>query len=86
MLQQMQRNPQAWARQRDVTCRVMQQLQKSMNPQMLAQMGGAKNLMSMMKNIDMNAMKKMMGQFYPVCGKGNEWEARSAARCFQIDR
>ena len=43
--------------------RVMQQLQKSMNPQMLAQMGGAKNLMSMMKNIDMNAMKKMMGQF-----------------------
>lgn len=45
----------------------MQQLQKTMNPQMLAQMGGAKNLMSMMKNIDMNAMKKMMGQFYPVC-------------------
>ena len=45
----------------------MQQLQKTMNPQMLAQLGGAKNLLSMMKNIDMNAMKKMMGQFYPVC-------------------
>lgn len=55
-----------------MTRRVMQQLQKSMNPQMLAQMGGAKNLMSMMKNIDMNAMKKMMGQFYSVCCSHSE--------------
>ena len=54
--------------------RVMQQLQKSMNPKMLAQMGGAKNLMSMMKNIDMNAMKKMMGQFYSVCCSHSERE------------
>ena len=54
--------------------RVMQQLQKSMKPQMLAQMGGAKNLMSMMKNIDMNAMKKMMGQFYSVCCSHSERE------------
>lgn len=46
--------------------RVMQQLQNTMNPQMLAQMGGAKNLMSMMKNMDMNAVKRMMGKFFPV--------------------
>ncbi|KAK8796312.1 hypothetical protein WA171_004273 [Blastocystis sp. BT1] len=53
MMQQMQRNPQA----------VMQQLQKSMNPQMLAKIGGAKNMMNMMKSMssNMDMFKNMMG-------------------------
>ena len=44
MMSQMARNPQA----------VMAQLQKTMNPQMLAQMGGAKNMMNLMKNMNAN--------------------------------
>mmetsp|Transcript_8913 Transcript_8913/g.13381 ORF Transcript_8913/g.13381 Transcript_8913/m.13381 type:complete len:503 (+) Transcript_8913:113-1621(+) len=55
MTKKMQRNPQG----------VMQQLQKSMDPRMLAQMGGAGNLMKMMKdmsNMDSKQMQSMMGQ------------------------
>ncbi|CAE7742523.1 SRP54, partial [Symbiodinium microadriaticum] len=53
MAKKMQRNPQG----------VMQQLQKAMDPRMLAQMGGAGNLMNMMKEMsgmDQGDMKKMM--------------------------
>lgn len=42
----------------------MQQLQKAMDPRMLAQMGGAGNLMNMMKEMsgmDQGDLKKMMG-------------------------
>ena len=46
---QLKRNPQ----------NVMSQLQKSMTPQMLKQMGGAKNLMGLMKNMDMNKLNSM---------------------------
>lgn len=44
---------------------VMQQLSKAMDPRMLAQMGGAGNVMNMMKemsNMDMGDMQKMMGK------------------------
>jgi signal recognition particle subunit SRP54 len=57
MNKKMQRNPQA----------VMQQLSKAMDPRMLAQMGGAGNVMNMMKEMskmdmnDMGSMQKMMG-------------------------
>ncbi|KAK8828517.1 hypothetical protein WA577_000004 [Blastocystis sp. JDR] len=44
MMQQMKRNPQA----------VMKQLQGAMNPQMLKQMGGMQNMMSMMKGMNIN--------------------------------
>lgn len=43
---------------------VMQQLAKSMDPKMLRQMGGAQNMMQMMKqmgNADMSELQKMMG-------------------------
>lgn len=55
MNQKMQRNPQS----------VMQALSKSLDPKMLAQMGGAGNVMSMMKEMskmDMNEMKGMMSK------------------------
>ncbi|KAK8805382.1 hypothetical protein WA158_002038 [Blastocystis sp. Blastoise] len=51
MMQQLQRNPQ----------NVMAQLQKTMNPQMLQQMGGAKNLMNIMKNFDMSQLGNLPG-------------------------
>lgn len=53
----LQRNPQA----------VVQQLSKAMDPRMLAQMGGAGNLMQMMKEMskydtnDMKSIQNMMG-------------------------
>lgn len=54
MAQKMMRNPQG----------VAQQLQKVMDPRMLAQMGGAGNVMNMMKELskmDSSEMSKMMG-------------------------
>lgn len=54
MAQKMARNPQG----------VAQQLQKAMDPKMLAQMGGAGNMMNMMKQLsgmDPKEMEKMMG-------------------------
>lgn len=54
MAQKMARNPQGMA----------QQLQKVMDPKMLAQMGGAGNMMNMMKQLsgmDPKEMEKMMG-------------------------
>lgn len=52
--QSLQRNPNA----------IMQQLQRSMSPQMLQQMGGANNMMNMIKqmgNMDMGELAKQMG-------------------------
>ena len=37
-----------------MTSRVMKQLQGAMNPQMLKQMGGMQNMMSMMKGMNFN--------------------------------
>lgn len=54
MNQKMMRNPQG----------VMQQLSKVLDPRMMAQMGGAGNIMNMMKEMskmDPNEMKNMMG-------------------------
>ncbi|CAK9099055.1 Signal recognition particle 54 kDa protein (SRP54) [Durusdinium trenchii] len=52
MQQNMKRNPGA----------LMEQLQKSMDPRMLQQMGGTGNLMNLMKQMDMGAMGDMMKQ------------------------
>mmetsp|Transcript_920 Transcript_920/g.1462 ORF Transcript_920/g.1462 Transcript_920/m.1462 type:complete len:530 (-) Transcript_920:1157-2746(-) len=60
MAQQMQRNPN----------QMMQQLQKSMDPKMLEQMGGTQNIMNMMKNMDMKEMMKQMGGMGGMLGGG----------------
>eukprot|EP00924_Labyrinthula_sp_SR-Ha-C_P013152 maker-scaffold_12-snap-gene-11.17-mRNA-1 protein AED:0.02 eAED:0.02 QI:63/1/1/1/1/1/3/138/537 len=62
MVQRLQRNPQS----------VLQQFQKSMDPRMLQQMGGAKNMMSMLKemgNMDMSQMMKGFGANPEVKGQ-----------------
>jgi signal recognition particle subunit SRP54 len=72
MNKKMQRNPQVilthpFSSSLDLLKAVMQQLSKAMDPRMLAQMGGAGNVMNMMKEMskmdmnDMGSMQKMMG-------------------------
>lgn len=71
MNKKMQRNPQviltSFFSKLNHPKAVMQQLSKAMDPRMLAQMGGAGNVMNMMKEMskmdmnDMGSMQKMMG-------------------------
>uniref|UniRef100_A0A7S3PLY3 SRP54-type proteins GTP-binding domain-containing protein n=1 Tax=Aplanochytrium stocchinoi TaxID=215587 RepID=A0A7S3PLY3_9STRA len=71
--QRMQRNPQA----------LMQQLQRSMDPRMMQQMGGAQGMMEMMKqmgNMDMGELMKNMGGMPGMGGMGGGKKPRGRRR------
>ena len=69
LMAKMQRDPRA----------VMAQLEKSMDPRMLAQMGGAGNLMELMKGMGGDQMAQLMKQAGGAGGGGGGKQAGAGA-------